>query len=54
MVLCNPADAAKLRVHSLDSDRHFLVVELGDRFVEVLSLVFAAREDLYDGGRREA
>jgi len=27
---------------------------LGDRFVKVLSLVFAAREDLCDGGLREA
>ena len=44
--LYTPADEAKLQEHSLDSDRRFPVAELSDRFVEVLSLVFTARQDL--------
>ena len=29
MALCYPTDEAKLQVHNLDSERHFLVAEIG-------------------------
>ena len=45
IAFCAPTDEATLRAHNQDSDRPFLVVKFGDGFVEVLSLVFAARED---------
>ena len=41
-----PMDGAELQGRSLDSDLPFLATEPVDRFVEVLSLVLAAREDL--------
>ena len=44
-----PTDGADFQGRSLDSDLHFLATDPLDRFVEVLSLVLAAREDLRDG-----